>query len=499
MRTVLTTLFGVLILLVATATLIFAAEGDTLWTRYYGGEWYEMAFALCPTNDGGCVLGGYTQYDYAGPQNMYAVRVDGSGDTLWTGEYGSNMYEKAYGMCPAADGGYLLTGHTNEFTVWSDVDLVKINANGAAEWSHHYGGDMYETAYSICPAGDGYLLAGETGSFTTGGLHLVRINSVGGELWSYGYGGDVAQANCVIPAESGGFLAVGYTERYGTYNLDVYLLKVDDSGNTLWSLMFGGDQSEVATSVCPSGDGGFVVAGYTASEGAGSWDGYLIKVNDSGDTLWTKTYGNSLQQQFNAICPSGDGGFLLAGFTGLASSTYPDMLLIKVDALGNTLWTRTYGNEWEDEAHSICLSSDGAILLAGHSQPAPLTYFDMYLVKIDGSGSAVPPQDPLGQPTTFNLYPPHPNPFNPTTTLTFTLPHAATVSLEVFDINGRCVGVGLAPTRFQGARSAPLQETWYNAGTHTIPFDGSDLPSGIYFARLTAGDWSAVQKMVLLK
>ncbi|MCX6640410.1 MAG: T9SS type A sorting domain-containing protein [bacterium] len=96
----------------------------------------------------------------------------------------------------------------------------------------------------------------------------------------------------------------------------------------------------------------------------------------------------------------------------------------------------------------------------------------------------------------------YPNPFNPTTNLTFTLPYPAQVSLEVFDINGRSVGaqgIRLIGSGSQGARSAPQQQTWYDSGIHTIPFDGSDLPSGIYFARLTAGDHSTMRKLVLMK
>ncbi len=96
---------GAVILLAIAALAVQAVEGDTLWTCNYGGEWHEMAHALCSTDDGGCVLAGYTQHDYAGPQNMYAVRVNAQGDTLWTEEYGSDMYEKAYAICPAPDGG----------------------------------------------------------------------------------------------------------------------------------------------------------------------------------------------------------------------------------------------------------------------------------------------------------------------------------------------------------------------------------------------------------
>ena len=89
-------------------------------------------------------------------------------------------------------------------------------------------------------------------------------------------------------------------------------------------------------------------------------------------------------------------------------------------------------------------------------------------------------------PSSFRLHPCHPNPFNSTTILTFDLPVASLVKLEVFDIKGQRVGVGLAPTR-------------YDAGTHQISFDGSSLPSGIYLARLIAGDFQQTQKLILLK
>ncbi|MCX6640363.1 MAG: M14 family zinc carboxypeptidase [bacterium] len=97
-----------------------------------------------------------------------------------------------------------------------------------------------------------------------------------------------------------------------------------------------------------------------------------------------------------------------------------------------------------------------------------------------------------------------PNPFNPTTTFSFELRAASFVTLEVFDVNGRTVGAhGMRPivggVGSQGARHAPLQETWYPAGSHEITFDGSGLPSGVYLYRLTAGENIANGKMVLMK
>jgi len=101
------------------------------------------------------------------------------------------------------------------------------------------------------------------------------------------------------------------------------------------------------------------------------------------------------------------------------------------------------------------------------------------------------------RPSSFRFHPCHPNPFNPTTILTFDLPVAGWVKSEVFDINGRSVGAGLKSAPIGGGSIPALQ--WFPAGTHQIPFDGSGLPSGIYLALLTAGDFQQTQKLVLLK
>ena len=122
----------------------------------------------------------------------------------------------------------------------------------------------------------------------------------------------------------------------------------------------------------------------------------------------------------------------------------------------------------------------------------------MWLLKV-AVLDAVSPDSPSIHPSSFLLHPCHPNPFNPITIISFDLPVASFVEREVFDVNGRNVGANLRirPGADSGAHiGAPLQ---FPAGVHQIILDGSNLPSGIYLARLTVGDWSAVQKIVLLK
>ncbi len=481
----------------AIVSTVWGSEGDTLWTRYYGGDFNQVANAACSTGDGGCLVAGHTQHSYTDDWDMYAVRLTASGDTLWTHDYGiTDYYEEARDVCPSGDGGFMLAGNTNAYTpTWADMYLMKINANGDTAWSEHYGGLYAEVAYSICPTGEGgFLLTGKTDSFIPpgGGLYLVRVDASGGVIWSFAYGGESGIAYDAVATLDGGFVVVGYlwTASNGE---DAYIFKVNSAGEMVWNLQCGGSEDDFATAICPAGDGGYMVAGYTGSFGAGSWDVYLIKVDASGDTVWTRTYGGTSFEEAWGVIPSNDGNYLLAGHTGQTTTTYTDMLLVKLDPAGNQLWWKTYGGDNEDQAAALCASDDGHYYLAGRSISFTWPYLDAYVVKVDGTASAVEPGLPRPGSSSFNLYPCHPNPFNPSTVISFELRAASFVTLEVFDVNGRMVsGSGTTPT-------TDGRGQWFPAGIHQITFDGSNLPSGLYFAKLTAGENIDVQKLVLLK
>jgi hypothetical protein len=353
-------------------------------------------------------------------------------------------------------------------------------------WSEHYGGDYPEVAYCICPTGDGgFLLAGKSDSFPGGGLRLVRVNALGGVMWAYSYSGQSGIAYEALPTTDGGFVIAGYVETWTNGN-DAYVFKVDDAGDPVWARTLGGPNDDFATAICPAGDGGVMVSGYTSSFGAGSWDMYLIKVGSTGDTVWTRTYGGTSFDQAWDITPSIDGNFLLAGHTGSAGAGNADMALVKIDPAGNQIWFRTYGGIDEDKAEAVCSSGDGHYYLVGRTASFTTpAYFDAYVVKVDGTVSSVLPEIPSQFPATFTLHPCRPNPFNPTTTIRYELRVASHVSLKVYNTAGR-----LVVTLVDGMRQA---------GMHQATFAGSGLASGIYLAKLQAGEFKAVQKLVLLK
>jgi len=466
----------------------YGAEGDSLWTRTYGGNGDERANCILPTGDGGFLLAGTTYSFGSGDGDMWLVKVNSQGDSLWSRTYGGSSHEWVSAMVPAGDGGFLLAGGTYSFGSGGyDMWLVKVNSEGDSIWSRTYGGSSFDWANAIISSGDGgFLLAGQTMSFGAGSWDgwLVKVNAQGDSLWSGAYGGYSDEWASSLVSSGGGFLLAGATYSFGAGDGDMWLLQVNAQGDSVWSRTQGGDEDDWASSIIPAGDD-FLLAGGSSSFGAGGGDMWLLRVNSQGDSLDSHTYGGSYAEWAYSIMPTGDDGYLLAGWTTSFGAGFEDVWLVKVNGDGDSLWARSYGggsNEW---AYAIGPSGNGDFLLAGVTFSFGAGGSDAWLVCVEGTTSSVTRPMPSIQPYSFVFLPPHPNPFNPTTIASFELRVASYVNLGVYDTAGRLV--------------ATLVDGWSEAGTHKATFDGSDLPSGIYLARLTAGDWSAVQKLVLLK
>jgi hypothetical protein len=165
------------------------------------------------------------------------------------------------------------------------------------------------------------------------------------------------------------------------------------------------------------------------------------------------------------------------------------MWLIKTDARGDSLWSRTYGGRDWERAYAVLQNSDGDYLLAGGTTSFDADSLDLWLVCVEGNHALGEPPARL-KPAHFALFPPSAKPSNPTKIIRFDLPEACHAKLEVFDLALRPV-VGAGP--------APLLDGWCEAGTHKVTFDGRKLPSGLYFVRLLTDDFSQMQKLVLIK
>lgn len=314
----------------------------------------------------------------AGGDDVYLVKTNSSGDTLWTRTYGGSGLDYGYSVRQTADSGYIVAGRTWSFGAGDeDIYLVKTNSSGDTLWTRTYGGDATDRCYSVQQMTDGgYILTGLTyspSSWWDDDMYLIKANSTGDPLWTrtYGWFGTHEAGTSVQQTEDGGYIVAGWTDAFfDESDWDVYLIKTDSGGDIQWSHTYGGSGFDIAWSVQQTTDGGYVVAGYTESFGAGGGDVYLIKTDSTGDTLWTRTYGGNGNDCGFFAEQTTDGGYVVSARAGSSC-------LIKTDSTGDTLWSRTCGG---NEGYSVQQTKDGGyIIVAGGG--------DVLLTKLDHFGN----------------------------------------------------------------------------------------------------------------
>jgi len=205
-------------------------------------------------------------------------------------------------------------------------------------------------------------------------------------VWQKTFGGsDDDRARSVQETIDGGYVVAGYTWS-SSEREDVYILKLDANGNKLWEKTFGGSDNDGAWSIQQTNDGGYVVAGYTSSFGAGSYDVYVLKLDTSGKEVWSKTFGGSSDDLAWSIQQTNDGGYIVAGYTW-SSSKWEDVYILKLDANGNKLWEKTFGGSYDDRAYCIQQTSDGGYIVAGYTSSFGVGNYDVYIIKMDANGN----------------------------------------------------------------------------------------------------------------
>jgi hypothetical protein len=320
--------------------------------------------------------------------------------TEWYKVYGSIENEDvARSLVQTSDGGYAMLGYTRYHPVgWvytSDFWLVKTDSAGNVEWDRVYGVPGYavqESGMSIVQTDDGgYALAGYTGDLNvleSYDFWLVKTDSAGNMEWNQTYGGaDADFAHAVIWTSDGGYAIAGYTRSYGAGGFDFWLIKTDSAGNMQWNKTYGGTGSEHAFSAIQTSDGGYVMAGSTTSSGAGYYDFWLVKVDSAGGMQWNRTYGGIDFDRAYSVIQDSDEGYVIAGSTNSFGAGEEDSWLVKTDSTGNAQWNHTYGGTGADWAYSVAQSGDGGYTMGGSTYSYGAGYGDLWLVKTDSAGS----------------------------------------------------------------------------------------------------------------
>jgi hypothetical protein len=179
----------------------------------------------------------------------------------------------------------------------------------------------------------------------------------------------------------------GGTLSFGASSYDIFLLKTDTNGNRIWAKIYRGTGGDEAYSVQQTSDGGYIVAGYTGSFGAGGYDFFLIKIDAYGNLQWAKTYRGTDYDLARSVQQTYDGGYIVAGYTGSFGAGGYDFFLIKTDAYGNLQWAKTYRGTDNDLAFSVEQTSDGGYIVAGYTYLFSTFSYDFFLIKTDANGN----------------------------------------------------------------------------------------------------------------
>lgn len=369
------------------------------WALHFGGSSVDIPFVIKSTNDGGTIVGGYTDSKNGdvSPQpnrdfwDLWILKLDGCGNIQWEKSLGGTGYESARDVEQTADGGYIVLGETNStdgdviagYGGTKDIWLIKLSSSGTIEWQKRIGGSGLDIGNRIKITSDGgYLIAAtsssndgdiqgnhSTGSYTDGAL--IKVNASGALQWSKCFGGTKNEELLDLQIINGKTFVTGYANSTdgdippSQKNYDVWLLALDANGNKIFSKVYGGSQNDVAYSMTKGADGSLTLAGYTTStdgdvSGAkGSQDYWVINVSQSGKLNWQKVLGGTDADYANSIITDKDNNYIIGGISYSsdgdisAAKGKGDYWVVKLSTSGNIVWEKSWGGDKSDNLHSI--------------------------------------------------------------------------------------------------------------------------------------------------
>ena len=310
--------------------------GEVEWIHTYGGDLFESAFNVQEMSDGHYFFSGYTNSFGAGLYDVWLVKLDNAGGVVWEKTIGGENSDLGLHSDLTEDGGFIITGYTIQGQ-HSDKDfyLLKIDINGNVEWEKTYGDTSNETAKYIQETSDGgFIIAGDCWTVSTNNdIYIVKTDDSGNLIWDT----KIIEPNndqvFAIKEVRNGYILIGTTTSLGMGNKDIWVIKLDNQGVVEWHQTYGGDALEYGFDIIEYEDG-YVFTGSTSSYGTKFYDIWVLKIDDSGNLIWDMIYGGPLIDIGRSIIQNPEGGLTLLAQTSSYGSGEYDFWVLKMNEFG---------------------------------------------------------------------------------------------------------------------------------------------------------------------
>lgn len=431
------------LLLLSAASLAWGSNAQTTWRMAYGAFAADEGRSIQVTADEEVVVAGSSASFSPGSSDIYLFKLDGDGAMVWSRTIGGPQIERANDLLAISDGGWLLVGSTNDVSGAGGYDglLIRTDSEGQVLWRRQYGGADWDFFQSGLLLGDGgFALVGQTFSQgTNGDVWLVRTDDQGDTLWTSHYGGPGLDEGWGIAETSDGGLVLAGSRTSANGDLDAYLLKLDAQHVIQWEHVYGGDSLDIARDVVATQDGGYSIVGSTRSFSQYT-EHYHARLDASGTLQWQRNWGQVNDQEAFHHVELPIGGFATTGWTTTSGGGGKDMFIHFCDEQGDFLSQRTFGGGDDDAGFAIARMPDGFVA-CGSTFSYGSGNSDVFVVRtgIDGATASEAVSsffDPLSAPSLRLVGRPFHYP-NPTSGIIGLEGSTAWARMGLFDLQGR--------------------------------------------------------------
>jgi hypothetical protein len=366
-----------------------SAQKDTAFISTFGGLQNTTGAQVKTTYDKGYILIGTTNSSGCGNTDMYAVKTDSLGNKQWSKTYGGQLNEEGFSVEQTFDHGYVFLGLTNSFGKGGyDVYLVKTDSAGNFQWQRTYGDSNWDFGYSIKQLTDsGFVIVGQTYSYGKGNgdVYVIRTDKNGDTLWTRAVGDtgyDVG--NSVTVVRDSLYYIVGATTSFSKGDTDMYFIKMNNKGVVIKDTIWGNSPTNRANSINPTQNNAFVIYGYTDTLKAGHMSMILMEIDTNLRTNWIQIYNCPLTSEGNDALQFPDGNFGVVATSNCFGLGGYAMNIVLAYPAGWFITGASFGGTGDEQGNSIALAKNGNVVFLGSSNSPGYTYglSNMYMVRV---------------------------------------------------------------------------------------------------------------------